>query len=80
VNTEGAVPDELVGEQGLAPPKPGEAVAQRPMPAVGRRGRGKQLAAVPPPTLPTEQPKRDVVEILRGDRFEQRNFSKGDGH
>jgi hypothetical protein len=44
------------------------------------RGRGRQLAAAPPPpTLPSEQPKKDVVEILRGDRFEQRNFTKGDG-
>jgi hypothetical protein len=36
-------------------------------------------AAQPPPVLPSEQPKKDVVEIRRGDRFEQRNFSKGDG-
>jgi hypothetical protein len=26
-----------------------------------------------------DAPKPDVVEILRGDRFEQRNFKRGDG-
>ncbi len=83
VNTEGAVPDELVGEpQPVAVnAKPAEAGAARQAPvAVGRRGRGKQMGAVQAqPVLPSEQPKKDVVEILRGDRFEQRNFTKGDG-
>jgi pilus assembly protein CpaB len=82
VNTGGAIPDELVGDGTVAqagPARPAEPTGPRPVPA-GRRGRGKQMAAAqPPPVLPTEQPKKDVVEILRGDRFEQRNFSKGDG-
>jgi len=80
VNTEGAIPEDLVGE-GPAPAARPEAPAGAARPAVVARGRGrgKQVAAGPPPTLPNEQPKRDVVEILRGDRFEQRNFSKGDG-
>jgi pilus assembly protein CpaB len=81
VNTEGALPEDLVGE-GPAPaaraPEAG-AGAARPAVAARGRGRGKQVAAAAPPTLPSEQPKRDVVEILRGDRFEQRNFTKGDG-
>jgi pilus assembly protein CpaB len=81
VNTGGAVADELVGDaQGAgAAPRPAEAPGPRPAgPVATRRGRGKQVAAAQPPALPAEQPKRDVVEILRGDRFEQRNFSKGD--
>jgi pilus assembly protein CpaB len=78
VNTEGAIPDELVGEPqvAVAAQKP----AAEPAPARGARGRGRsRQAAAQPPVLPSEQPKKDVVEILRGDRFEQRNFSKGDG-
>ncbi len=79
VNTEGAVPDELIGEPMVAAAKPAEGAAHPPAVAA-RRGRGKQVAAAaPPPVLPTEQPKKDVVEILRGDRFEQRNFTKGEG-
>jgi pilus assembly protein CpaB len=82
VNTEGAIPEDLVGD-GPPPaaraPEP-SAGASHPVAARGR-GRGRQVAAAapPPPTLPNEQPKKDVVEILRGDRFEQRNFTKGDG-
>ena len=81
VNTGGAVAEELVGDPtAAAPAKPAEAAGPRPAaPVATRRGRGKQVAAAQAPAvLPSEQPKRDVVEILRGDRFEQRNFSKGD--
>jgi pilus assembly protein CpaB len=82
VNTGGAVAEELVGDPTAgAPARPADTASPHPAgPAVAaRRGRGKQVAAAqPPPVLPSEQPKRDVVEILRGDRFEQRNFSKGD--
>ena len=81
VNTGGAVAEELVGDptQAGPPTRPADAAGPRPTaPVVMRRGRGKQVAAAQPPVLPSEQPKRDVVEILRGDRFEQRNFSKGD--
>ncbi len=78
VNTEGAIADELIGEPPVAAGKPAESPARSPVAA--RRGRGKQVAAsAPPAVLPSEQPKKDVVEILRGDRFEQRNFTKGDG-
>jgi pilus assembly protein CpaB len=81
VNTDGVVPDELVGEPVAAAAKPSAEGPARPtVAATGRRGRGRQVAAAaPPPVMPTEQPKKDVVEILRGDRFEQRNFTKGDG-
>ena len=82
VNTGGAVAEELVGDPTAAagPAKPADTAGPRPAgPVATRRGRGKQVAAAQPPAaLPSEQPKRDVVEILRGDRFEQRNFSKGD--
>ncbi len=81
-NTGGAVAEELVGDPSAAgPAKPAEGAAppRPPGPVATRRGRGKQVAAAQPPALPSEQPKRDVVEILRGDRFEQRNFSKGEG-
>ncbi len=82
VNTGGAVAEELVGDPTAAtgPAKPADAAGPHPAgPVPTRRGRGKQVAAAQPsPVLPSEQPKRDVVEILRGDRFEQRNFSKGD--
>ncbi|HEY6477147.1 MAG TPA: Flp pilus assembly protein CpaB [Polyangia bacterium] len=77
VNTEGAVPDELIGEPPVLAAKQAEGPA-RPPAVAARRGRGKQVAASAPVALPTEQPKKDVVEILRGDRFEQRNFTKGD--
>ena len=83
VDTGGAIADELVGEPMMGPPRQaggGGRSATRGVAGRVRRGRGKQMAAAqPPPVLPSEQPKRDVVEILRGDRFEQRNFSKGDG-
>ena len=83
VNTDGAVAEGLVGDPtaaGTGPAKPSDTAGPRPAgPVATRRGRGKQVAAAqPPPVLPSEQPKRDVVEILRGDRFEQRNFTKGD--
>lgn len=80
VNTEGAFPDELVGEPVVAAAAaPRAEPAPRPAPSVGRRGKGGRQAAAPPPVLPGEgPPKKDVVEILRGDRFEQRNFNRGD--
>jgi pilus assembly protein CpaB len=81
VNTEGAIPDDLVGEPpAVAARAPEGGGAAHPAVAARGRGRGKQMAAAaPPPTLQAEPPKKDVVEILRGDRFEQRNFTKGDG-
>jgi pilus assembly protein CpaB len=82
VNTEGAIPDQLVGEPVVpapvaarAPEAPSHAAA-----ATGKHGKGgRQVAAAqPPPVLSADAPKKDVVEILRGDRFEERKFNKGD--
>ena len=81
VNTGGAVAEELVGRSdGGGPGQAGGRGRPAPRgagrdPAGARKAGGGRPAA---PVLPSEQPKRDVVEILRGDRFEQRNFSKGD--
>jgi pilus assembly protein CpaB len=77
VDTNGASPSELVGEPvAQAAPaaggSPHQVVAAR-----GRRG-GKDKGPPPPPSLTVEAPQKDVVEILRGDRFEQRNFNRGD--
>jgi len=80
VNTEGAVAAELVGDPSAAAPK-AEPARQAAAPAAApvRRGRSGHQAAAQPAVLPGEaQPKKDVVEILRGDRFEERKFNKGD--
>ncbi|HXU61986.1 MAG TPA: Flp pilus assembly protein CpaB [Polyangia bacterium] len=81
VNTDGAVAEELVGDPSAAAPTTAKAAEPaRPMVAA-RHGKGHPAAAAPPPALlPGEggAPKRDVVEILRGDRFEERKFNKGD--
>ena len=81
VNTGGAIAEELVGEPvpAAAGQKPAEAAAPARPALAARRARGGKSVAAAPPVLP-EAPKKDVVEILRGDRFEERKFSKGDGH
>ncbi|HVT07100.1 MAG TPA: Flp pilus assembly protein CpaB [Polyangia bacterium] len=79
VNTGGAVAEELVGEP-VPPQAAGKPEPARPSPpvAVGRRGRGGKPVPAPA-VLPGEgAPKKDVVEILRGDRFEERKFNRGD--
>jgi len=82
VNTGGAVPDELVGEAGLngAPPvaKAAEPPAHAPASGGKHGGKAGRQVAAAQPLLPSEAPKKDVVEILRGDRFEERKFNKGD--
>jgi len=79
VATEGANPSDLVGGGPVAQKDattPGAPPAHQ---AAGRRGRGgKDKGAPPPPPLAIEAPQTDKVEILRGDRFEQRNFQRGD--
>ncbi|MFL5305139.1 MAG: Flp pilus assembly protein CpaB [Polyangia bacterium] len=79
VNTAGAVAEELVGEP-VPPPTAAKPEPARPAPPVAvRRGRGGRQPGPAPAMLPGEgAPKKDVVEILRGDRFEERKFSKGD--
>jgi pilus assembly protein CpaB len=80
VDTDGAISSGLVGEPvAQNQPSPGGAGAGGPRVAVaGRHGKGGKQA--PPTAMPTADlpPKPDVVEILRGDRFEQRNFKRGD--
>jgi pilus assembly protein CpaB len=59
--------------------KPREAVVVAPTPA-RRPVRVAQAAPVPPPVAPAPAPqaRKDVVEILRGDRFEERKFDAKD--
>ena len=81
VDTTGAFPSELVGEpiaantRDAAPAPIG--AAHNTMPT-SRRGRGGGKPSQAPVALAPEAPKKDVVEILRGDRFEERKFNKGD--
>jgi pilus assembly protein CpaB len=77
VNTAGAVDDALVGEPAGVTGQKQEGAAPRPAPVAARRGRGGRQVAVGPAA--PDAPKKDVVEILRGDRFEERKFVKGDG-
>jgi len=81
VETAGASPSGLVN---------GGPVVQREAPSAGgapahamagRKGRGgkDKGGPPPPPTVAAEAPpQKDTVEILRGDRFEQRNFNRGE--
>ena len=76
VETDGAISSGLVGEpvaQNQPQPGSGQRVA-----VAGRHGKGGKQA--PLTAMPTADapPKPDVVEILRGDRFEERNFKRGD--
>jgi pilus assembly protein CpaB len=80
VATEGANPTELVGGAPVAAKAPTDG-GNVPAHQNGRKGRGKDKGGPPPPpTLAAEQPppQTDKVEILRGDRYEQRNFQRGD--
>jgi pilus assembly protein CpaB len=79
VDTAGASPSELVGDgRPVAQNQPAAAAPAHPQ--AGRRGKGRDRGGPPPPpTLTAEAPApKDTVEILRGDRFEQRNFNRGD--
>ena len=78
VDTAGASPSGLVGGPGPVAQKE-TAPSGAPAHPVGRRGKGGKGGPPPPPTLTAEAPpQKDTVEILRGDRFEQRNFNRGD--
>jgi pilus assembly protein CpaB len=81
VDTNGASPSGLVGGgPPVAARDNGANAAASPHQAMsGRRGKGSK-GQPPAPTLAAEQapPQKDTVEILRGDRFEQRNFNRGE--
>jgi hypothetical protein len=77
VDTNGASPSGIVGGA-VAQRETAPAAASHPV--VNRRGRGGKDKNMPPPppTLTAEAPQTDRVEILRGDRFEKREFNRGD--
>ena len=78
VATEGASPSGLVGGGPVAQKEAPAAASTAGHQVAARRGRGKG-GPPPPPTLTAEAPQqKDTVEILRGDRFEQRNFNRGE--
>jgi pilus assembly protein CpaB len=60
--------------------KPRDAVVVAPTPVRKNVVRVAQTAPVPPPVAPVagQPPRKDVVEILRGDRFEERKFDAKD--
>jgi pilus assembly protein CpaB len=81
VVTEGANPSDLVGGGPIAQKEPAGAAGAQVHQAAGRRGRGKGDKGAPPPPPPITAeaaPQTDKVEILRGDRYESRNFQRGD--
>ena len=80
VDTDGASPSGLVGGGPSRKDSGRRRRAPRTSGVAARRGRGgKQGGPPPPPTLTAEAPpQKDTVEILRGDRFEQRNFNRGE--
>ena len=80
VDTDGVSPSGLVGGP-VAHKDPGAGGTQNHQTVVAsRRGRGgkDKGGPPPPPTLSEAPPQKDTVEILRGDRFEQRNFNRGE--
>jgi len=81
VDTNGANPSALIGGPPVAQKDNGSGASAAQHPQVAGRGRrGGKDKGPPPPTLATDQPppQKDTVEILRGDRFEQRNFNRGE--
>jgi hypothetical protein len=79
VDTNGASASGLVGGGPVAQRDAAPAAAGHPTVVAARRGRGgKDKGPQPAPTLSEAPPQKDTVEILRGDRFEQRNFNRGD--
>jgi pilus assembly protein CpaB len=63
--TPGVVPSALLGSEIHAPP-----VAE----VSSRRAKSGPSTTTAPPTAASKAPEKQVVEILRGDRFEQRKF------
>jgi pilus assembly protein CpaB len=79
VDTNGASPSGLIGGGPVAAKDNAANAGAAHPPVAARRGRGKDKGPQPP-TLAADQapPQKDTVEILRGDRFEQRNFNRGE--
>jgi pilus assembly protein CpaB len=78
VATDGANPADLVGGGGPVAQKESAGTGAQVHQAAGRRGRGKDKGGPPSPPIATEAPQTDKVEILRGDRYESRNFQRGE--
>jgi pilus assembly protein CpaB len=81
VDTDGASPSGLLGGGPVAQKEPSSGNSAPSHQVAVRRGRGgKDKGGPQQPTLAAEAPppQKDTVEILRGDRFEQRNFNRGD--
>jgi len=79
VETAGASPSGLVGGTGPVAQKEASSGNPAPHAMMGKRGKGNKGGPPQPPALAAEAPpQKDTVEILRGDRFEQRNFNRGE--
>jgi pilus assembly protein CpaB len=76
VATEGASPTELIGGGPVAAKEP--AAGGAPAHQAARRGRGRDKGPQPTTVAAEQAPQTDKVEILRGDRYESRNFQRGD--
>jgi pilus assembly protein CpaB len=78
VDTEGANAADLVGGGPVAVKQPDNAGAPVHQ-AAGRKGRkGDKGVPAAQPAIAVEAPQTDKVEILRGDRYESRNFQRGE--
>ena len=73
-----ATDTDVVATKGITPSgllARGEGAAPTPPPPVRRVIRAQRPAPPPPSVAVVEKPKGDVVEILRGDVYEKRNFA-----
>jgi len=79
VETLGMVPPNLLGDVAIEKPRPAPQPAAPPPPHHGRGGPKALAARSPAPApVPAAAPAdHHVVEILRGDLYEKRDFDKG---
>jgi len=75
VLTGGMSPTELLADSSTKPREVVQVV--NPPRRAPRHDQVQVIASAPPPPAPAA-PKRDTVEILRGDRFEERKFDSKD--
>lgn len=78
VDTNGANPSGLIGGPPVAVKDNGANAGALHQQASSRRGKGGKGPPAPPTLAAEQAPQKDTVEILRGDRFEQRNFNRGE--